>query len=339
MTDSMKAVLVTEPGGPENLTLGPFPKPSPAPDELLVRVAATALNRADILQRQGKYPPPPGTSELLGLEIAGTVAECGENCVGFAKGDRVFGLLGGGGYAEYAVINHRHAMPIPESMSMEEAAAVPEAFLTAYQALFWLGDLYEGATVLVHAGASGVGTTAIQLAREAEARVIVTASAAKHVDCIALGATHAIDYKNESFPDVVREITGGKGVDIIIDFIGAPYFKGNVDSLAMDGRIVILATMGGTIVPEFNIRDLFRRRGQVITSALRNRSIDYKARLTAAFATFALPRLEDGRLRPIIDRVFDWADVAEAHQRMESNLNVGKIVLRIGGPGGAVPEG
>ena len=325
----MKAVLVTEPGGVDKLVLGEHRRPEPGPEELLVQVQASALNRADLLQRAGKYPPPPGESDVLGLEIAGKVEACGQHVTSFRVGDRVFGLLAGGGYAEYAVLNERVAMPVPRTLSIEAAAAIPEAFLTAYQALFWYGRLAEGEHVLVHAGASGVGTAAIQLAREVGARVIITASAGKHDDCLALGAARAVDYKTESFVEIVREETGGRGVDVIIDFIGAPYFNDNVAALATDGRLVILATMGGTVVPQFNLRDLFRKRGQVSTSTLRNRSLDYKAKLTAAFAEFALPRFEDGRLRPIVDSVYGWTDVADAHRRMEANENTGKIVLRI----------
>ena len=326
---NMRAVLVPEHGGPEQLVLGEYPRPKPEAGELLIRVAATAMNRADLLQRVGKYPPPPGESPLLGLEVAGTVESAGADCVGFEQGDRVFGLMGGGGYAEYAILHHRLAMPMPISLSFEEAAAIPEAFLTAYQALFWYGSIESASTVLIHAGASGVGTAAIQLAREAGTRVFVTASAAKHADCLALGAHRAIDYRSESFADAVSKETDGDGVDVIVDFIGAPYLKDNVGSLAVDGRLVILATMGGSVVEDFDIRPLFRRRGQILTSTLRNRSLDYKARLTAAFADFALPRLIDGSLRPVIDRVFNWEEVQDAHRRMEANENVGKIVLRI----------
>lgn len=327
----MRAVLVPEFGGPEKLEIGTCPRPETGPADLLVRVHATALNRADILQREGKYPPPPGESEILGLEVAGVVEEKGEDCPEFAVGDRVFGLLAGGGYAEYARLPKGVAMRIPDRMSVEEAAAIPEAFLTAYQALFLYGQVSMGHRVLIHAGASGVGTAAIQLAREAGALVYATASAGKHEGCRALGASRVIDYRAESFADVIRRETDGQGVDAIVDFIGGPYLNDNVASLAMDGRIVILATMGGSRVEQFDIRHLFRRRGQIITSTLRNRPLIYKEKLTAAFADFALPRFADGRLKPVIDRMIDWSDVADAHRAMEANKNVGKIVLRVNG--------
>ncbi len=325
----MRAVLVSEPGRVEDLSIGEYPDPTPGPEDLIVRVHSTALNRADLFQRAGKYPPPPGESEILGLEISGTVVARGDECRRFQVGDRACGLLGGGGYAELARLHERSAMPVPNGLSMEEAAAIPEAFLTAYQALFLLGEIDSTSRVLIHAGASGVGTAAIQLARESGALVFVTASAAKHSHCLALGANRAIDYKSESFAEIIRQETDGRGVDIIVDFIGAPYFNDNVDALATDGRLVILATMGGGRIESFSIRDLFRKRGTVVTSTLRNRSLDYKGRLTKAFEDFALPRFADGRLRPVIDQVYDWTEVAQAHRRMEANENVGKIVLRI----------
>ena len=324
---TMQAILVREPGGPEQLTLGGHPSPIPERDELLVRVRATALNRADLMQRQGKYPPPPGASEILGLELAGTVEAIGDACAGWAEGDRVFGLLPGGGYAEYAVLPARMAMRIPENLSFEEAAAIPEVFLTAYQALFWLGTLDEGQRVLVHAGASGVGTAAIQLATAAGAPVVVTASAPKHDLCLALGAEAAIDYRSEDFAERIDDLTDGCGVDLIIDFIGAPYFHKNIASLATDGRLVLLAMMGGSRVDNLNLAALFRKRIHLITSTLRSRSRDYKIRLTQDLAARCLPQFESGHLKPIIDSTYDWRDVQEAHRRMEANENAGKIVL------------
>ena len=223
----MKAIVATEPGGPEKLGFVDVPRPVPGPGELLVRIHATALNRADLLQREGKYPPPPGESEIIGLEMAGEVAEVGDGAKKFAVGDRVFGLLPGGGYAEYAIIPVGLAMPVPENLSMTEAAAIPETFLTAFQALHWIGRMQKGETVLIHAGASGVGSAAIQLAGTFQAEIMVTASAAKHEFCLNLGARQAIDYKNESFEERVRELTGGKGVDLLLNvFFCQPQLPG-----------------------------------------------------------------------------------------------------------------
>ncbi len=325
----MRAVLLRASGGPEVLYLGEYPTPTPGPGELLVRVQAASVNRADILQREGKYPPPPGANPILGLDIAGTVAALGPGVTHWQVGDRVFGLLEGGGYAEYAVLPAGMAMPIPENLSFEEAAAIPEVFLTAYQALVWLGELQAGEQVLIHAGASGVGTAAIQLARRLGAKVHVTASAAKHEACRALGAETTIDYHSEDFTARVLEATEGKGVSLIIDFIGAPYLKPNLHCLATDGRIVLLATMGGSRVETLDLRLLFAKRARLIASTLRNRSRDYKVRLTQEFAERFLADFAKGRLRPVLDRIYDWSEVADAHRRLEANQHVGKIVLRI----------
>lgn len=326
----MRAIVVDEPGGLEHLVFGEVPTPEPGADELLVRVEATALNRADLYQRRGKYPPPEGASPLLGLEVAGRVATCGKRCEGFSEGDRVFGLLPGGGYAEYARLHQSLAMPIPKGLSYEEAAAVPEVFLTAYQALVWLGELTGGERVLIHAGASGVGTAALQIARELGATSFVTASAPKHELCYELGAHLAIDYRREDFAGRIQEETGGEGVDVIVDFIGAPYFSQNVEALALDGRIVLLALMGGYTVEPFDMRSFFRKRARLQASTLRNRSISYKAELTHTFREELLGLFQEGRLRPVIDSVYDWAEVAKAHARMEANENAGKIILRVG---------
>lgn len=325
----MNAIVARQPGGPDVLEIADVERPDPARGEILVRVHATALNRADLLQRQGKYPPPAGASEIIGLEMAGTVAALGQDSSRFNVGDRVFGLLGGGGYGEYATIPDGHAMPIPQGMSFEDAAAIPEVFLTAYQALDWIGRLASGETALIHAGASGVGTAAIQLVKLAGARVIVTASSGKHELCLGLGADAAIDYRSEDFVARVMEETDGHGADLIIDFIGAPYMAGNVASLALDGRIVLLAMMGGSRIESFDLRTIFRKRGTLAASTLRNRSDDYKRELTADFADYALHHFQDGTLHPVIDRVMDWDRVAEAHELMAANANAGKIVLRM----------
>jgi NADPH:quinone reductase-like Zn-dependent oxidoreductase len=226
-------------------------------------------------------------------------------------------------------------MAIPPGLSMEEAAAIPEVFLTAYQALHWLGGLQPGHRVLIHAGASGVGTAAIQLAKQAGAYPVVTASAPKHDVCTGLGAEAAIDYRSESFAERVDALTDGEGVDIILDFIGAPYFHDNIASLAVDGRIVQLATMGGATVEEMSLRDLMAKRVQLLATTLRSRSLAYKVELTQEFAADVLPRFVDGDLRPVIDSVMDWREVGVAHRRMENNENAGKIVLRVRDGAGA----
>lgn len=325
----MRAVIVTEEGAPEHMTIGEVPAPEPGPDEVLVKVHATALNRADTFQRQGHYPPPEGASDILGLEMAGTVAETGTGVLDWHENDRVFALLDGGGYAEYTVVHKDRLMAVPPGMSMREAAAVPEVFLTAYQALHWLGGLQSGHHVLVHAGASGVGTAALQLARRAEAHPYVTASAPKHEVCRDLGAEATIDYQSENFAHRIAEITDERGVDIILDFIGAPYFHQNIDSLALDGRVVQLATLGGSTVEQVSLRALMAKRAQLLASTLRSRSLAYKVQLTQEFASDVLPQFIDGQLQPVIDSVYDWADVADAHRRMENNENAGKIVLSV----------
>jgi putative PIG3 family NAD(P)H quinone oxidoreductase len=327
---TMKAILVKEPGDAGQLIMGTYPIPEPSDDELLVKVKATALNRADIMQRQGRYPPPEGASLVLGLEMAGVVEWVGPKCSGWSPGDRVFGLLPGGGYAEYAVIPGAMAMPIPENFSFEEAAAIPEVFLTAYQTLFWLGNLQEKEVVLIHAGASGVGTAAIQLAREKGATVIITAgSEQKLAACRELGAKTAINYKEGSFAPKVLETTENRGVNLILDFVGAAYWEQNLSVLATDGRLVLISTLGGTKVERLDLRVLMKKRIQITATTLRARSQDYKVRLTWDLSEFVLPCFKDGRLQPVIDRIFPWEEVVQAHRYMEENKNIGKIILTI----------
>lgn len=325
----MRAVVVTEEGDPEHMIIGEVPTPEPGADEVLVKVHATALNRADTFQRRGHYPPPEGASEILGLEVAGTVADTGPGVVDWHEGDRVFALLDGGGYAEYAVVHKDRLMAIPSGLSMQEAAAIPEVFLTAYQALHWLGGIQSEHDVLIHAGASGVGTAAIQLTHLAKAHAYVTASAPKHDVCRDLGAEATIDYESEDFARRISEITDGDGANIIIDFIGAPYFHSNLDALALDGRIIQLATLGGSTVEKVRLRDLMTKRAHLLASTLRSRSLGYKVELTQEFASDMLPHFIDRDLRPVIDSEYEWTEVADAHRRMENNENAGKIVLKI----------
>ncbi|WCN38236.1 NAD(P)H-quinone oxidoreductase [Aneurinibacillus uraniidurans] len=324
----MKAILVEK--ETRHLYIGETPDPTVGDDEILVQVKATALNRADLLQKRGLYPPPKGASEIIGLEMAGVIEAVGRHVVGHKPGDRVCALLPGGGYAEKAVIPAGMAIPIPDSFSFAEAAAIPEVFLTAYLNLFWLGGLQSGYNVLIHAGASGVGTAAIQLVREAGATAIVTAgSEEKLATCQKLGASTLINYKESPFLDAVKEATNGKGVNIILDFIGASYWEQNIKSLAVDGRLVIIGTMGGAKAETINLGLLLSRRLQVIGTALRSQPVEKKIALTQEFCEFALPRFQDGRLVPVIDSTWDWTQVNEAHAHMEQNKNTGKIVLTL----------
>jgi tumor protein p53-inducible protein 3 len=325
----MKAILFDRPGDPDVLYMGNRPDPLPGTGELLVRVYATALNRADLLQRKGHYPPPPGESDILGLEIAGEVISTGPGAGDWKPGDRVCGLVGGGGYASLALLPGSQAFPVPEGWSWEMAAAVPEGFLTAWQSLVWLGRLSAGERVLIHAGASGVGTAAIQLARELGAgEILVTASASKHPLCLELGASRAIDYRSVDFSEAISgTTTAQQGVDLIVDCIGGPYFTKNLQILNRDGRLVMLAMMGGANVKEMDLMPLLRNRLQVIGTTLRNRTQDYKARLVQELRQFAWPLFAQERLRPVIDRVFPIEAVVDAHQYMESNKNQGKIIL------------
>ncbi len=325
----MKAILLKAFGSADQLYIGEYATPSPTAQEILVKVHATALNRADLLQRQGKYAPPPGESDILGLEMAGEVVETGAGVSRWQIGDRVCGLLGGGGYAEYVTIHEDLAMPIPVSLTFEQAAAIPEVFLTAFQALYWLAKLQKGESLLIHAGASGVGTAAIQLAKQADAAIFVTASASKQDFCLQLGAHHAIDYKKENFETVILEKANGKGVNVVLDFIGAPYFQQNLNILQEDGRLVLLAMMGGTKLEEVQLGNILRKRLHILGSTLRARPLEYKIQLTRDFRLFAWESLENGAIQPVIDKVFDWNEAAEAHRYMESNQSKGKIVMKV----------
>lgn len=325
----MKAIIVEKPGGANQLKLGEYPKPECGENEILVKVKATALNRADIMQREGKYPQPLGASPILGLEMSGIVDEVGSKVFKWKSGDKVFGLIPGGGYAEYAVIHENMAIEIPANLSFEESASVPEVFLTAFQSLVWLSELKASDFVLIHAGASGVGTAAIQIARELGARIIITASAEKHKICKDLGADLTIDYKTKNFKDEVLKFTNNYGADVIIDFIGGSYFKQNIESLTRDGRLVILSTLSGGKVEEFDVCQILSKRLKIIGSALRSRLLDYQIRLTKEFKEFAYKKISKGIIKPVIDKIYDWTDAAEAHTRMEENKNIGKIVLKV----------
>ncbi|MBI4081782.1 MAG: NAD(P)H-quinone oxidoreductase [Candidatus Lambdaproteobacteria bacterium] len=325
----MRAVAETTHGGPDVLRVSDVPIPKPGPQQVLVRVRASALNRADAHQREGNYALPPGESNIFGLEMAGEVESWGSEVKGFRKGQRVFGLVGSGGYAEYCPIDHEMAMPIPEGWSFEQAAAVPEVFFTAQETVFTRGELRKGETALIHAGGSGVGTAAIQMARHAGARVFFTAgSAEKIARGVALGAEAGINYKTQDFAVEVMKLTNGEGVDFIEDFVGAPYFARNIDLLKLDGRICFVARMGGSKV-EFDISALMRKRAKLCGFQLRVQALPLKRAITRRFRQTWLPALASGKLHPVIDTVFPLEKAGEAHAYMEANRNFGKIVLRV----------
>jgi putative PIG3 family NAD(P)H quinone oxidoreductase len=325
----MRAVLFRKPGGPEVLEVAEVPRPEPAPGEILVRNFATALNRADLLQRRGLYPPPPGASEILGLEFAGEVAAIGAGARAFRRGDRVFGLVAGGAYAEFLTVDERLGAPIPDSFSYDAAAAVPEAFLVAEDALFRLAGLARGDSVLIHAGASGVGTAAIQLAAARGVAVVATAGSAEKVARLKeLGAARAVDYREDDFSLAVAEATGGRGVSAAIDLVGARHWPGTLHSLAAGGRLVVVGLVGGARV-DLDLGLLLRKRLQVIGTTMRGRSLEEKAEVMERFRREVLPLLEAGRVKPVIDRVFPLEEARAAHERMEANRNIGKIILRL----------
>ncbi|MGM0589841.1 MAG: NAD(P)H-quinone oxidoreductase [Bacteroidota bacterium] len=326
----MKAVVVHQKRSGTILSIEEVETPSMQPDEVLVNIHATALNRADLIQREGRYPPPPGASEILGLEMAGEITEVGSDVDQWQIGDRVFALLPGGGYAQYAAVPAEMLLPIPDEMSYQEAAAIPETFLTAYQTLVWLGDLKAGHRVLIHAGGSGVGTSAIQLAREMGATIYTTAGQDHKLErCAALGADLTINYKTEDFDQQIAKATKDDGVDLIIDFIGEPYWEQNLKTLKIDGRMIYLAMMGGSRLQGQSIGKILTKRLTIKGSTLRSRPLDYKTRLTKEFWSFAEQRFKNQQLKPVMDSVYSWKKVEEAHDRMGSNLNTGKIVLTI----------
>ena len=325
----MRAVVARSPGGPEVLEIADRPAPTIGPRDLLVRNFAAALNRADLLQRRGLYPPPPGESDILGLELAGEVAEAGAEVRAFKKGDRVFGLVGGGAYAELIAVPEELAIPIPDTLSYEAAAALPEACFLAEESLFVLAGLQAGRTVMVHAAASGIGMAAIQLARARGLRVIATASSREKADaCRSLGADEAIHGRDADFAGAARSFTGGAGVDAVLDLVGASYWERNLQALREGGALVLVGLLGGSRV-EADLGLVLRKRLRIIATRLRSRSREEKALLTERFRRSVLPLVIEGRIRPVIDRIYPFEEVRAAHERMEANLNVGKIVLRL----------
>jgi putative PIG3 family NAD(P)H quinone oxidoreductase len=324
----MKAVVVEKPGDENVLKLGEVPEPAIKPDEILIRVRAAGVNRADLLQRQGFYPPPPGASEIIGMECAGEVVAVGAAAPGWKIGDRAMALLPGGGYAEKAAAHYGSAMKIPATLSFEEAAGIPEVFLTVFLNFFMLAGIKRGETALIHGGGSGIGTASIQLLKEAGVRVIVTAgSDEKCEQCRKLGADVAINYKSGPFAAAVKSATEGRGVDAILDSIGGSYLAGNIESLAQGGRLVLIGLMNGTRA-ELDLAVVLRRHLKIFGSTLRMRSAAEKARIVAAFVEQFSAALEAGRLRPPIYKVVPAADAPAAHRMMQASEHFGKIILK-----------
>ncbi len=325
----MKAITLSHFGAIDALQMREIPIPTPTAEQLLVKVHATALNRADILQRKGLYPPPAGDSEILGLELAGEIVAWGEQVQGFQQGERVFGLVGGGAYAEYAVIDAQMALRIPDAWSYEFAAAIPEVFMTANETIFELGQLQARESILIQAGASGVGTAAIQMAHAVGATVFVTAGSDEKVKkCLDLGAHHAINYKNTDFYEKIMQLTDKQGVDVIEDFIGASYFERHLKLLKSQGRLIIVALMGGHKT-EIPLNLLLTKRLKVYGSVMRSRTLAEKRAFTQRFSQRWLPLLQQGLINPIIDCIIPLAEVQRAHQLMEMSQHFGKIVLKV----------
>ncbi len=324
---TMRAVEIAAPGGPDVLRVVPRPTPVPGPHEVLVAVAAAGVNRPDLMQREGRYAPPPGASDLPGLEIAGRVVARGGAVTDWSEGDRVCALVAGGGYAEYCPAPAVQCLPVPAGLDFVQAAALPETVFTVWTNVFERGRLSAGDILLVHGGASGIGTTAIQMARARGARVIATAGTPeKCAACRGLGAERAIDYKREDFVAVVRELTAGRGVDVVLDMVGGDYVARNVACLATDGRLVQIAYLRGSRV-EIDLAPILQRRLTLTGSTLRPRPVEEKGRLARAVRENVWPLVEKGEVRPVIHATFPLAEAAEAHRLMESDAHTGKIVL------------
>ena len=325
----MTVIEISTPGGPEVLTPVQRPVPEPAPGEILIAVAAAGVNRPDLMQRQGNYPPPPGASDIPGLEVAGTVAALGEGVTGFAVGDNVCALLAGGGYAEYAAVPAVQCLPLPLGLTMVEAAALPETLFTCWTNLIDGGHLKAGETVLIHGGSSGIGTTAIQLAKALGATVYATASSAEKCDsCRKLGADLAINYKSEDFVAAIKQATAKRGVDVVLDMVGGDYVRRDIEILAQGGRHVSIATQGGieATIPIFKV---MQKRLILTGSTLRPRSPAEKGKIAEALHKTAWPMIEAGTLKPIIHATFPLEQAAEAHRALEAGDHIGKIVLTV----------
>jgi NADPH:quinone reductase len=324
---TMTAIGITAPGGPEMLASQERPVPQPGDGEILVKVVAAGVNRPDVAQRKGLYPPPPGVTDIPGLEIAGVVAACGPGCRRWKPGDQVTALVSGGGYAQYCAAHETHALPVPSGLTATEAAAIPETFFTVWHNVFERGGLKAGETLLAHGGSSGIGTTAIQLAKNFGARVIVTAGSAEKCDaCRELGADVAINYKAEDFVAATKQATGGKGANVVLDMVGGDYIERNYEAAAVEGRIVQIAFQGSPKAT-VDFRRIMLKRLHHTGSTLRSRSNPDKAAIARAIEQKVWPLLAAGKVRPVIDRTFPLLDAAAAHARMESSQHIGKIVL------------
>jgi putative PIG3 family NAD(P)H quinone oxidoreductase len=312
------------------MRLSQAPLPKPAKGEVLVKVEAAGVNRPDVAQRQGTYPPPKDASPILGLEIAGEVVALGEGVDEFNLGDRVCALANGGGYAQYCAVPAGQALPFPKGYDAVKAAALPETFFTVWANLFQMAGLTEGETVLIHGGTSGIGTTAIQLAKAFGAEVYATAGSAEKCEaCVKLGAKRAINYRDEDFAEVVKSETGGKGVDVVLDMIGAAYFEKNLAALAKDGCLSIIAFLGGAVADKVNLTPIMVKRLTVTGSTMRPRTADEKRAIRDDLVDQVWPLIESGQVAPVINRVFTLDEVAEAHRLMESSSHIGKIVMRV----------
>ncbi len=330
---SMRAIVITAPGDADVLRLVERPRPIPNPGEVLIRVAAAGVNRVDVLQRAGRYSPPTGPKDIPGVEVAGTVAGLGAGAGRFKEGDAVCALVIGGGYAEYVAVPEGQVLPRPAGLDMIQAAALPETFCTDWAALYDHGRLAPGESVLIHGGSSGIGTTAIMLARALGAgQIFATAgSAEKCRACEQLGATRAIDYRAEDFVAVVKAATQGRGVDVIIDMVAGDYVARNLSLLADDGRLVFISAMKGTFEGSFNVLDVMFRRLTITGLSLRGQSVARKTELVAAVEAGAWPLLAAGKIKPVIDRTYPLAAAAEAHRRLESSQHIGKLILNVAG--------
>ena len=325
----MIAIEIVKPGGPEVLTPVERPRPEPGPGEVLIKVVAAGVNRPDVMQRQGRYPAPPGASDIPGLEIAGTIESLGRGVNTFKTGDSVCALVSGGGYAEYCVAPVEQCLPVPVGLSLVHAAAVPETAFTVWTNVFERGRLRAGEVLLVHGGSSGIGTTAIQLARAMGARVLATAgSAEKCAACEALGAERAFNYKDVDFVAAAKEATGGHGADVVLDIIGGDYFPRNIDVLAIEGRLVLVGQLGGTKAT-INTTPIFLKRLTITGSTLRSRTVAQKGELARAVRQHVWPLLESGAVRVPVHATFDLRNAAEAHRVMEADTHIGKLVLVI----------
>jgi NADPH2:quinone reductase len=323
----MTVIGISKPGGPEVLVPETRPVPAPGPDEILIKVAAAGVNRPDVAQRSGSYPPPPGASDLPGLEVAGEVVAVGANAKKHKVGDKVMSLVAGGGYAQYCIAQDAQAITVPPNLSIKEAGATPETLMTVWHNVFERGGLKAGETLLIHGGSSGIGTMAIQLAKAFGAKVIVTVgSQDKASACKTLGADHAINYKTHDFVAEVKTITGGKGCEVILDMVGGDYVERNYDAAAVDGRIVQIALLGGAKAT-INVGKIMVKRLNHTGSTLRPRSNADKAAMVAAIEAKVMPLMREGRVKPLMDSSFPLEKAADAHRRMETSEHIGKIVL------------